>query len=213
MSENKDSQEVSRLEDALRNGDIQALTTLFELHKPKLERMARFRMDPRLETRLSVDDLLQEAWLDARKRIQRFGQDGFNSSLVWLRLVLQQTLADGHRKHLGAQQRDLRKEHSLAPPGLDTSASLALHLLGLHSSPSRAVQRGEQLELLQQAIAGMDQLDREILALRYFEELTNSECAETLGITQKNASIRHVRALKRLRSIMDSLCISDVTFG
>lgn len=208
-----DNQDIASLEQRLRQADDKALAQLFRLHRFKLERMAHFRMDPRLTQRLSVDDLLQEAWLDARKRISRFQADGFTSSLVWLRLVLQQTLADAHRKHLGARQRDLRRERSLAAPWQDTSASLALHLLGLHSSPSRAVQREEQLDLLQQAIDGMDPMDQEILALRYFEELSNTECAEALQITQKNASIRHVRALRRLRAIMDSLLITDFSLG
>jgi len=197
------------LEERLRTGDPEALAALFQEHRPRLERMARFRMDPRLGTRVGVDDLLQDAWLEANKRIHRFRDDGFESSFVWLRMILQQTLADAHRRHLGAQQRDLRKERSLAPPpGADTSASLALHLLGLASSPSVAVQRGEIMDLLQQAIAGMDPIDQEILALRHFEELTNSECAAVLGLQQKAASIRYVRALKRLRSIVDSLSLS-----
>lgn len=200
--------DVRLMENRLREGDPQALAELFQEHRPRLERMARFRMDQRLQTRVGVDDLLQDAWLEANKRIHRFASDGFDSSFVWLRMILQQTLADAHRKHLGAQQRDLRKERSLVPPGADTSASLALHLLGLASSPSVAVQREEMMDLLQQAIAGMDPVDQEILALRHFEELTNSECAAVLGLQQKAASIRYVRALKRLREIVENLSFS-----
>jgi RNA polymerase sigma-70 factor, ECF subfamily len=105
---------------------------------------------------------------------------------------------------LGAQRRDAAREVSLdgAPFAQATSASVAIQLVGLFTSPSRAAARADVLSLVQASIEQMDPIDREVLALRHFEELTNSEVAETLGIEQKAASIRYVRALRRLKEIL-----------
>ena len=83
-----------------------------------------------------------------------------------------------------------------------TSASLAIHLVGDWTSPSQAAARGELLDKVQEAIASLNPMDQEILAMRHFEELTNNEVAQTLGIEAKAASIRYVRALKRLKDVL-----------
>jgi RNA polymerase sigma-70 factor (ECF subfamily) len=83
-----------------------------------------------------------------------------------------------------------------------TSVSLAAHLLGRVTSPSQAAVRDEQHEQLKEALEQMSEVDQEVVALRHFEELTNSEVAEVLGLTQKAASIRYVRALARLKDYL-----------
>ncbi|MEI6785051.1 MAG: sigma-70 family RNA polymerase sigma factor, partial [Verrucomicrobiota bacterium] len=88
------------------------------------------------------------------------------------------------------------------PYGQATSASVALQLVGAFTSPSGAAARADLLGLVKTAIEQMDPLDREVLALRHFEELSNSEVAETLGIEQKAASIRYIRALRRLKEVL-----------
>jgi RNA polymerase sigma-70 factor (ECF subfamily) len=115
-----------------------------------------------------------------------------------------QTLVDLHRQHLGAQRRDAAREVSLdaVPYAQATSASVAIQLIGQFTSPSGAAARADMLTLVQTAIEQMDPIDREVLALRHFEELTNSEVAEALGIEQKAASIRYIRALRRLKEIL-----------
>jgi RNA polymerase sigma-70 factor (ECF subfamily) len=119
-------------------------------------------------------------------------------------MILNQTLIDLHRQHLGAQMRDAAREVSLdgVPYAQATSASVAIQLVGVFTSPSRAAARADMLGLVQTAIEQMDGIDREVLALRHFEELTNSEVAETLGIEQKAASIRYIRALRRLKEVL-----------
>ena len=105
---------------------------------------------------------------------------------------------------MGAQKRDAAREVAIdgLPFGQATSASVAIQLIGHFTSPSRAAARGDQLGLVKTAIDQMDPMDREVLALRHFEELTNSEVAEALGIEQKAASIRYIRALRRLKQIL-----------
>jgi RNA polymerase sigma-70 factor (ECF subfamily) len=193
--------------DRLQENPEQVLADEFSRCRERLWRMVRFRMDPRLASRVDPDDVLQEAWLAATQRLKHFLAAESMSPFVWLRLIVGQTLVDVHRRHLGAQMRDAYKEVSLNVAALSqsTSVSIAGQLLGSMTSPSQALIRDETARQLESAIENMDPLDREVLALRHFEELTNSEVAEVLGIQQKAASIRYVRALRRLKELLAEL--------
>lgn len=188
----------------LRHGDQEALAAIFSQHRERLWRMVNFRMDRRLLGRVDPDDVLQEAYLILAGRMVDFGQDTSICPFVWLRTMVMQTLTDLHRHHLGAQMRDAGREVVLpgCPYPQTTSVSLAAQFVAHLTSPSQAAARAEMFARVEQAIADMDPLDREVLALRHFEELGNSEVAEVLGIQQKAASIRYVRALKRLKGIL-----------
>lgn len=197
-------EQIHELEEKLRTGDENALAALWNEHSLRLERMIQFRLDNRIKGRVDAADILQDAYIDAAKRIGRFASDNFESSFVWMRLIVQQTMTDTFRKHMGAKQRDVRQEIDPYMRGNspDASVSIALHLLGQASSPSRVVAMDEVFGQIQQAIKQMDPIDQEVLALRHFEEMTNSEVAEALDIQQKAASIRYVRALKRLKGVL-----------
>lgn len=187
----------------VKEGDQQALAELFSFHRPRLWRIINFRLDSRLAGRVDADDILQEAYLAAAQRIRHYLDDSSHTFFVWLRLIASQTLIDVHRRHLGAQMRDASRELSIHTQYAQaTSMSIASQLLGNFTSPSQAAMRDEVANQLEQAIDSMEPIDREVLALRHFEELANSEVAEVLGIQQKAASIRYVRALKRLKDVL-----------
>ena len=196
---------ILALVERLRAGDQAALGELFAEYRAKLRRMVELRLDPRLGGRVSPSDVLQEAYIDALKRVEHYFEKPDQSFLGWLRLVVGQRLADTHREHL-AKKRDASQEVSLhrGGPGAD-SACLAACLLGTGSSPSHAAQRNEAFAKLEEALNQMDPLDREVLALRHFEELSNAEAAEFLGIQPAAASKRYVRALARLKQILESV--------
>jgi RNA polymerase sigma-70 factor (ECF subfamily) len=120
---------------------------------------------------------------------------------LWLRHITGQKLIDAHRQHLGAQMRDAGQEVSLYRGALPqaSSASLAAQLLGRLTSASQAAIRAETQIRLQEVLNGMDTMDREFLALRHFEMLSNGEAAQVLGLRKSAASNRYVRALKRLK--------------
>jgi RNA polymerase sigma-70 factor (ECF subfamily) len=188
----------------MRNGDREALGSFFSRQRERLWRAVDFRLDARLRRRVDPEDVLQQAYLDAARRLEHFHADTPAAAFVWLRLVLMQTLVEVQRAHLGAEMRAAGREVYLdAGAGMDgTSISMAHHLIGELTSPSAAAMRAESVEQLEQALASMDAIDREILALRHFEELSNAEVAEVLGIQVKAASIRYVRALARLKGIL-----------
>lgn len=188
-------------------GDTDALAELFLIHRPRLWRMINFRIDPRLTGRVDADDILQEAWLRAVDRIDSFLVDASRSTFIWFRMITTQSLLDLHRRHLGAQKRSAAKQHSIHGGwnSDSTSVSLARHLLGHLTSPSAAVMREELSTQLEAALATMSEIDREVLALRHFEELTNSETAQVLNMTEQAASARYVRALARLKNILTAI--------
>jgi RNA polymerase sigma-70 factor (ECF subfamily) len=116
-------------------------------------------------------------------------------------------LIDVHRRHLGTQARDARRERSISGgwSAESTSFSLSQRLMGEITSPSQAALKAEMAEQLNLALGSMGDLDREVLALRHFEELSNSETARALGISEQAASLRYVRAISRLRKVLEAL--------
>ena len=189
----------------VRAGDQPALADLFARHRDKLRRMVQLRLDHRLAGRVSPSDVLQEAYIDALKRIDHYFEKPDQPFFGWLRLVVGQRLADVHREHL-AQKRDVGHEVPIhrGGPGAD-SACLAACLLGSGTSPSNAAARTESFGRLEEALEQMDALDREVLALRHFEELGNADTAEILGIQPAAASKRYMRALARLKQILETI--------
>jgi RNA polymerase sigma-70 factor, ECF subfamily len=198
-----DGNQSDALHDRLRGCDSSALADAFAQHRQRLWRIVNFRMDRRMSGRVDPDDVLQEAYLAASKRLEHYGRDGFSSPFLWLRLIVQQTLIDVHRRHLTTKGRDAGRESPIfGRHPQATSASLAICLVGGWTSPSQAAVRVELVDQVQAAIGTMSTTDQEILALRHFEELTNSEAAEALEIEPKAASIRYVRAILRLKDVL-----------
>jgi RNA polymerase sigma-70 factor (ECF subfamily) len=190
-----------------RAGDETALAELFARHRRKLRQMVRLRLDSRLQGRVDPSDVLQDAYLDVVQQWPTFLARPEMSLYLWLRLTTGQRLMRLHREHLGAAMRDAGREVSLYREALPraSSASLAAQLLGKMTSAIKAIERAETQLQLQAALNGMDEADREIIALRNFEELSNVEAAQVLGIEPSAASKRYVRALKRLHNILKSV--------
>jgi RNA polymerase sigma-70 factor (ECF subfamily) len=166
--------------------------------------MVRLRLDRRLYGRLDPSDVLQETYLVLAKRFPEYVAKPELPFFLWLRWLTGQKLIYLHRHHLGTKMRDAGQEVSLYRGALPqaTSESLAAQLLGKLTSPSRAAIRAETQIRIQEAINSMDPMDREVLALRHFEMLSNEETAKVLGISNKAASNRYVRALERLKEIL-----------
>jgi RNA polymerase sigma-70 factor (ECF subfamily) len=202
--------ESDDLRDQLRRlaaGDQQALAELFARYRDRLRRMVKLRLDRRLQGRVDASDVLQDAYLDAAGRAAEYAANPTMPFFLWLRFLTGQRLLMVHRRHLGAKMRDAGQEVSLYRGALPqaSSVSLAAQLLGRMTSPSLAAVRAEMQLKLQEALNSMDPLDREVLTLRHFEELSNGETAAVLGLQKAAASNRYVRALKRLKEVLSSM--------
>ena len=182
------------------------LVDLFSQYRDRLLRMIRFRLNQSLRGRIDPEDILQESYIEISRRINDYLAAPNVSFYVWIRQITWQTLIDCHRVQMG-QKRNPNQEVRLGRQGRGnaTTFSIAAVLLGKLTSPSAAVVRQEKIELLYQALDDMDEIDREVLALRHFEHLENREVAEVLGLSRTAASNRYVRALERLGAILSSL--------
>ena len=188
-------------------GDREALAALWERHRKRLRQMVRLRLDRRLQGRVDPSDVLQEAYIDMAERLPEYVRDRSFTPYLWLRLVAGQRLMQIHRRHLGTAMRDAGREVSLYRGALPqaSSISLAAQLLGRFTTASRAAIRAERQLQLQAVLNGMDPMDREILALRHFEELSNGEAAQVLGLSKTAANNRYMRALSHLRDLLESI--------
>ncbi len=202
-----DIEEVAALLAQAAAGDENALNQLFARYRKRLKQMIRLRLNRRLQGRIDDSDILQEAYLEAAKRLQEFLTDRPLPFFLWLRHITGEKLIDAHRRHLGAKMRNAAQEVSLhrGPLPAASSVSLAAQLLGRLTSPSQAAIKAEIRLRVQEVLNSMDPWDREVLALRHFEQLTNSEVAETLEINESTASSRYLRALKRLKDELSHL--------
>jgi RNA polymerase sigma-70 factor (ECF subfamily) len=199
--------DLSEITDLLRRagaGDAEAMGRLLQGYRKRLRRMVQLRLDPRLQGRVDASDILQEAYLEATQRLPDYVRDPRMPFFLWLRFLTGQKLLELRRRHLGTQARDAAREISLHQGAMPeaSSACLAAQLLGKMTAPLQAAIRAEMKIRLQEALNSMEPLDREVLALRHFEQLDNTETAQVLGITPSGASSRYLRALKRLKEIL-----------
>jgi RNA polymerase sigma-70 factor (ECF subfamily) len=202
--ETEDSAETNRLLRRAAAGDGESWGSLLTRHAGRLRRMVAFRLDPRMQGRIDPEDVVQEVNLAASEHLTDYLRQPAMPFYLWLRGIAGHKLLELHRRHLGTPMRDARREVSLyrgALPGA-TSAALAAQLLGHQTRPSEAAVRAEAKIRLQEALNGMEPLDREVLALRHFEQLTNAEAARVLQIKEAAAGKRYLRALERLREIL-----------
>ena len=177
------------------------LAALFEGCRPRLERMVEARMDPVLRARLGASDVLQETWLEVQQRVDDWVRAPDMTFYLWVRFLAAQRLLKLRRFHVGAQKRDARRQVADAPAGpAATTAALVDRLAATGPSPSGVAAAGELRQRLLDVLDAMDATDREVLALRHFEELSNAEVARTLGIEPDAASKRYLRALARLKT-------------
>lgn len=184
--------------------DPQALAELFARHRERLRRMVRLRLDNRLRGRFDSSSVLQQVYLDVGRRLGEFLADPEQSFFLWLRRVAGERIQDLHRRHLGApaDAGELTLYRGALPEV--NSVSLAAQLLGGRAA-NQAALRADLLLKLQQALNGMDSLDREVLALCHFEELTEPETATVLGLGAAAVTARYLRALKRLKEILNGI--------
>ena len=189
------------------NKCFEAVNNYFQGCRAKLRRMVEFRLDRRLQGRIDASDVLQDAFLEASQRFEEYRRQPPMPVFLWLRFLVAQRLTTLHRRHLGVQARDASLEVSLSSGPLPAacSAALAAQLLGSFTSPSAAAVRAERAARLQEALNAMDPIDREVLSLRHFEQLSRAETAQVLAITESAAGKRYLRAVQRLKKLLADL--------
>ncbi len=183
----------------MRDGRPEALAAMFDHYRQRLRQMVQLRMDGRLAARIDPSDVLQEVYLDARRQVQSYLRDPKVAVYVWLRGLAQQRLSNLHRDHLRTQRRSLLNEMSLPT---ESTANLAGRLLARVDTPSRVLLKAELGQRLHRALAGLESDDRDVILMRHFENMSNGEVAEVLGLSDSGATMRYGRALTRLKALL-----------
>jgi RNA polymerase sigma-70 factor (ECF subfamily) len=197
--ERPDPQETENLLAQIRSGDRAALDQLLAGHRAFMRRVVELRLDRRLSARVDPSDVVQDAQLEAARRIDYFLERGPMPFHLWLRQMAQDRLIQLRRRHLEAECRSIDLEVAL-PEG--SSAQLGRHLLGAGPGPAQEVMDRELARRVREALARLPEGDREILLMRNFEGLTNQEAAQALGVPPGTASTRYGRAVLRLRQAL-----------
>jgi len=189
----------------LGNGEAEAGDQLLCQHRDELWRQIELRLDRRLRRRVDPSDVVQEAQLEALRRLPDYLRRRPMPFRLWLRKIAHERLIMAHRRHAFAGCRSVGRDIALPVP---SSAVLGQQLLARGYSPSQGLRRQELAGRVRQAVAELSDADREMILMRNFEQLTNQQAAAVLGIDPATASQRYGRALIRLRAILAGLGVT-----
>src|SRR5690349_19805955 len=193
--------DTEELLDRVAHGDGGARQRLLARHRARLRRMIALRLDRRLAARVDPSDVVQEALADAARKLSAYVRDRPLPFYPWLRRLAWERLIKLHRRHITADRRSVTREDDWALPD-ESAAELASRLVSPGSSPSRRAVRAEVQGRVRAVLEQLGERDREVLVLRYLEQLSTREVAEVLGITEGAVKVRHFRALERLRAVL-----------
>jgi RNA polymerase sigma-70 factor (ECF subfamily) len=194
------STETQKLLDRAQQGDAAAVEQLLAQHRELVRRMIDLRLDPAIAARVDASDVVQDVLLEASRRLDSYLANPVMPFHLWLRHIAKDHLIDAHRRHR-AQRRGVDRERPMVPAALagKSSVELAGQLMDPERTPASAAIQHEMERRLHQAIAQLDEDDREVILMRHFEQLSNQEVAAGLGLTEAAASMRYLRAMRRLR--------------
>ena len=198
------SPETQELLDQVRRGESAAVDRLLASHRDALRRMIDLRLDPAIGRRVDASDVVQDVLLEASQRLGDYLRDPAMPFHLWLRHIARDHMIDAHRRHRQAQRRSLDREQPIVPAGLAdrSSIELAAQFFDQELTPATAAIRHELERRLQVAVASLDEDDRDIILMRHYEQLSNQEVAAALGLSEAAASMRYLRALRRLRAVL-----------
>jgi RNA polymerase sigma-70 factor (ECF subfamily) len=187
-----------------RQGQSGAVDRLLDVHREPLRRVIDLRLDPALAARVDASDIVQDVLLEAHRRLEEYLRNPAMPFRLWLRHIAKDHIIDAHRRHRQAQRRSLDREQPLVPAVLadHSSFELAAQLLDGERTPASAAIHRELQRKLDAAITELDDDDREIILMRHREQLSNQDVAAALGLTEAAASMRYLRAIRRLRSAL-----------
>jgi RNA polymerase sigma-70 factor, ECF subfamily len=200
----READESGELLERARRGDDAARQRLLAEHREAVRRMIALRIDPAIAARLDASDVVQDVLLEASKRLDAYLKDPAMPFHLWLRHIARDHIIDAHRRHRLAQRRGVDRERPLVPAAFADRSSLELagQLLDQELTPASAAIQQEMQRRLHVAVAALDEDDREVILMRHFEQLPNQEVAAVLGLTEAAASMRHLRALRKLRTLL-----------
>jgi RNA polymerase sigma-70 factor, ECF subfamily len=195
---------TQQLLDQAKGGDASAVNALMDRHRNSIRQLVRMRLDKRIQNRIDVSDVVQDVLVEANRRLQIYLGDPVMPFHLWLRQIAKDRIIDAHRRHRVSARRSVDREQSLAVPrGYDQSSINLAGLLGdPELTPAAAVMQAEMARRVEAAIGELDEKDCEIIVMRHYEHLTNQEIGQLLELSEPAASMRYLRAIRRLKQVL-----------
>ncbi|MDA8563561.1 sigma-70 family RNA polymerase sigma factor [Mariniblastus sp.] len=196
--------EIKPLLNQAKEGDESAVNALMDQYRNSLRQLIRMRLDQKIQRRVDVSDVVQDVLVEANRRLQRYLNDPIMPFHLWLRQIAKDRIIDAHRRHRVSAKRSVDREQQLAPPrGYDQSSVHLASLLGDDQmTPAAAAVQKELAQRVEESIAQLEERDCEIIVMRHYEHLSNQEIGEVLNLTEPAASMRYLRAIRRLKKLM-----------
>ena len=204
---------TERLLDAARDGDASAVNELLERHRKPIRRLVEMRLDRKVQRRVDVSDVVQDVMVEASGRLERYLDDPVMAFHLWLRQIAWDRIIDTYRRHRVSAKRNMDREQPMvAAAGPDQSTvELAVQLCDPQLTPAAAATQKEIAHQVEEIIEELSEQDREIILMRHYEHLSNLEVAQVLGLNPPAASMRYLRAIRRLRELMEAKAAASTT--
>ena len=186
-------------------GDAAAVNRLLERHRDAVHRMVQLRLDAKVQRRVDVSDVVQDVMVEANRRLQDYIANPQQMPFhLWLRHIARDRIIDAHRRHRGSAKRSVDREQPLVAAAGDQQSTfdLVAQIHDRERGPASAVAAQEMARLVEAAIAELPDQDCEIVIMRHYEHLSNQEIAQALGLTEPAASMRYLRAIRKLREVL-----------
>ena len=198
-----------------KGGNESAVNQLMDRHRQSLRQLVRMRLDQKIQRRVDVSDVVQDVLVEANRRLQTYLVNPVMPFHLWLRQIAKDRIIDAHRRHRASARRSVdREQAAVAPRGYDQSSIQLLGMLGdQRLTPAAAALQMEMARKVEQAITKLDEKDCEIIVMRHYEHLTNQEIAQALGLTEPAASMRYLRAVRRLKTVLQDELPADDTIN
>ena len=199
-----DAQNTEQLLAQAREGDHAAVNDLLQRHRKSVRRMIELRMDQVLKRRVDASDIVQDVMIEAHRRLQTYLADPVMPFHLWLRQMAKDRLIDAHRRHRGAARRSIDREQPIvAAANSGSTVDLLGQLQDDRPTPSAEATWRELQRRFQNACELLEPIDQEIVFMRHFEHLSNQEASVALELSPQAASMRYLRAMRRLRELLD----------
>lgn len=194
-----------------KDGDNSAVNHLMDRHRNSIRQLVRMRLDQKIQKRIDVSDVVQDVLVEANRRLQRYLADPMMPFHLWLRQIAKDRIIDAHRRHRVSAKRSVdREQQMVAPRGYDQSSIQLASMLGdPRLTPAAMALQKEMARKVEQAISQLDEKDCEIIVMRHYEHLSNQEIGQLLGLTEPAASMRYLRAVKRLKKVLQESSSAD----
>jgi RNA polymerase sigma-70 factor (ECF subfamily) len=196
--ENEQTQNLLNLR---KEGDHTAWNVLLQRHRSAVQRLVHMRLDNRIRQRVGVSDVVQDVMIEANRRIDRYLENPGIEFHLWIRQITKDRIIDAHRRHRATSKRSVDREHRLYQGGgvNHSTMNLANQLRDDDLTPAAQATRKEMADRMEDALLELNDVDRDIIIMRHYEQLSNDEVSRALDLKPAAASMRYLRALRKLR--------------